>query len=80
MTIKRLFLALAVVAVLFTSCGKKELEDKLITQQKLNDSIQAIVAAKDAEMESLFQELNSIEQSLTEVSSKYGNVNNIHII
>ncbi len=77
MTIKRLFLALAVVAVLFTSCGKKELEDKIITQQKLNDSIQAVVAAKDAEMESLFQELNSIEQSLTEVSSKYGNVNKL---
>ncbi|MDD2530386.1 MAG: hypothetical protein PHN41_04080 [Bacteroidales bacterium] len=77
MTIKRLFLSLAVVAIVFASCGKKELEDKLITQQKLNDSIQAVIAAKDAEMESLFQELNSIEQSLTEVTSKYGNVNKL---
>ncbi len=77
MTIKRLFLSLAVVTLVFASCGKKELEEKLITQQKLNDSIQAVIAAKDAEMESLFQELNSIEQSLMEVTSKYGNVNKL---
>lgn len=74
---KRLFLTLTVVALVFASCGKKELEEKLITQQKLNDSIQAVIAAKDAEMESLFQELNSIEQSLTDVTSKYSNVNKL---
>ncbi|MDD2488233.1 MAG: hypothetical protein WC108_05155 [Bacteroidales bacterium] len=74
---KRLILALGVVALLFSSCGKKELEEKIITQQKLQDSIQAVLSAKDAEMESLFQELNAIEQSLSEVSAKYGNVNKL---
>ncbi|MFA7081561.1 MAG: hypothetical protein WC135_03005 [Bacteroidales bacterium] len=74
---KRLILTLGVVAVLFSSCGKKELEEKIITQQKLQDSIEAVISIKDAEMESLFQELNAIEQSLSDVSAKYGNVNKL---
>ena len=74
---KRFILAVSVIAFLFSSCGKKELENKIITQQKLNDSIQAVVTAKDNEMEALFQELNSIEQSLSEVTAKYGNVNKL---
>lgn len=74
---KKLILALSVVALIVSSCGKKELEDKIITQQKLQDSIHAVLQAKDAEIESLFQELNSIEESLSEVSSKYGNVNKL---
>ena len=74
---KRFILALGVVAVLFSSCGKQELEEKIITQQKLQDSIEAVISIKDAEMESLFQELNAIEQSLSDVSAKYGNVNKL---
>ncbi|MCK9163969.1 MAG: hypothetical protein WCR29_02045 [Bacteroidales bacterium] len=74
---KRFILALGVVALLFSSCGKKELEDKIITQQKLQDSIEAVLSIKDAEMEGLFQELNAIEQSLSDVSAKYGNVNKL---
>ncbi len=74
---KRFILALGVVAVLFSSCGKQELEEKIITQQKLQDSIEAVLSIKDAEMESLFQELNAIEQSLSDVSAKYGNVNKL---
>lgn len=74
---KKLILALSVIALIVSSCGKKELEDKIITQQKLQDSIQSVLTAKDNEMEALFQELNAIEQSLSEVNSKYGNVNKL---
>ncbi|MFA6199934.1 MAG: hypothetical protein WC679_05990 [Bacteroidales bacterium] len=74
---KKIILAISVIVFLVSSCGKKELENKIITQQKLNDSIQAIIVSKDNEIESLFQDLNSIEQSLSEVSSKYGNVNKL---
>ena len=74
---KKIILAISVIVFLVSSCGKKELETKIITQQKLNDSIQAIIVSKDNEIESLFQDLNSIEQSLSEVSSKYGTVNKL---
>ncbi len=74
---KKIILAISVIVFLVSSCGKKELENKIITQQKLNDSIQAIIVSKDNEIESLFQDLNSIEQSLSEVSSKYGTVNKL---
>lgn len=74
---KKIILAISVIVFLVSSCGKKELENKIITQQKLQDSIQAVLTAKDNEMESLFQELNSIEQSLSEVTSKYGTVNKL---
>ncbi|MDR0970951.1 MAG: hypothetical protein LBM25_01025 [Bacteroidales bacterium] len=74
---KRIILSLSIIALVFSSCGKKELQDQLITQQKLNDSIQAVIKAKDAELEELFQELNSIEQSLSDVTSKYSNVNKL---
>jgi len=74
---KRFILGLGVIALLFSSCGKKELEDQIITRQKLQDSIEAVLSIKDAEMESLFQELNAIEESLSEVSAKYGSVNKL---
>ena len=74
---KKLVLALSVIALIVSSCGKKELEEKIITQQKLQDSIQAVLQAKDSEIESLFQELNAIEESLSEVTSKYGTVSKL---
>lgn len=74
---KRFILRLGVIALLFSSCGKKELEDQIITRQKLQDSIEAVLSIKDAEMESLFQELNAIEESLSEVSAKYGSVSKL---
>jgi uncharacterized protein (DUF3084 family) len=68
---KKYLLALGVIAIAITSCGKKELEEKLITQQALNDSIQAALNKRNAEVEDLFAQLNEIEQSLDEMSAKY---------
>ncbi len=65
------------MALILSSCGNKELKEQVITQQKLNDSIEAVLAQKDSELESLFEELNFIEESLSEVSSKYGSVNKL---
>ena len=74
---RKLLLSLSVMALILSSCGNKELKEQVITQQKLNDSIEAVLAQKDSELESLFEELNFIEESLSEVSSKYGSVNKL---
>jgi uncharacterized protein (DUF3084 family) len=74
---RKYLLALGVIAIAITSCGKKELEDKLITQQALNDSIQAALSKRNAEVEELFAQLNEIEASLGEMSAKYVNANNM---
>ncbi|MDR1847882.1 MAG: hypothetical protein LBR17_07190 [Bacteroidales bacterium] len=72
---RKYLLALGIIAVAITSCGKKELEEQLITQQALNDSIQAALNKRNAEVEDLFAQLNEIEQSLDEMSAKYVDVN-----
>ncbi|MDR0790722.1 MAG: hypothetical protein LBO06_08030 [Bacteroidales bacterium] len=72
---KKYLLALGVIAIAITSCGKKELEEQLITQQALNDSIQSALNKRNAEVEDLFAQLNEIEQSLGEMSAKYVSVN-----
>ncbi|MDR1725770.1 MAG: hypothetical protein LBR28_05200 [Bacteroidales bacterium] len=74
---KKYLLALGIIAIAITSCGKKELEEKLITQQALNDSIQAALNKRNAEVEDLFAQLNEIEQSLDEMSAKYVDVNKL---
>ena len=43
----------------------------------MNDSIEAVLASKNAEMEMLFQQLNEIEESLTMVTSKYADVSKL---
>ena len=72
---KKYLLALGVIAIAVSSCGKKELEEQLITQQALNDSIQSALNKRNAEVEDLFAQLNEIEQSLGEMSEKYVNIN-----
>lgn len=67
-----LTLAIAVVAI-FSSCNK-DVEKMAISQQQLRDSVDAVVAAKDAEIEMLFQQLNEIETNLSTISTKYKNV------
>ncbi|MDR1005432.1 MAG: hypothetical protein LBL74_01015 [Bacteroidales bacterium] len=74
---KKYLLALGVIAIAVTSCGKKELEDQLISQQALNDSIQQVLNKKNAEVEDLFSQLNDIEKSLDEMSAKYADVNKL---
>jgi hypothetical protein len=66
-----LFITLSLTAI---SCKDKKTDDRLITQQRLQDSIQAMLISKDQEVENLFRDLSSIEQSLTAANVKYGNL------
>ncbi len=70
---------LIAIAALFlvASCTNKKMEEQLITQQALQDSIEAVLASKNAEVELLFQQLNEIEESLTSVTSKYADVSKL---
>ncbi|MDO5760050.1 MAG: hypothetical protein Q4Q06_03390 [Bacteroidota bacterium] len=74
---KKIFLALGLVATLLVSCGKREAQEKLVNQKAMQDSIQAVLDAKNREMEDLFAQLNEIEQDLNTVTSKYSNVESI---
>lgn len=75
---KKCFLAVLVAALFgFTACNSKKMEEQLITQKALNDSIEAALASKNAEVEMLFQQLNEIEESLSVVTSKYTDVSKL---
>ncbi|MBQ9254445.1 MAG: hypothetical protein IJ180_06720 [Bacteroidales bacterium] len=72
---KKILLVCTLMAtVLFFSCGKKEMEQKLVNQKALQDSVQAALDAKNNEVESLFAQLNEIEENLNTVTSKYSSV------
>ncbi len=73
---KKFFLImLAALPLVFTSC-KGEDPEKVAALQKA-DSLQAIVDAKDGEIDALFEVLNEIETNLTEISSRYSKVSNL---
>ena len=75
---KRILLALSLVTmVVFYGCGKKELEEKLVNQKAVQDSVQKALDAKNSELESLFEQLNAIESDLDVVTSKYSDVNTL---
>lgn len=75
---KRLVLTTAMLVMFaLTACTNKKMEDQLISQKAMNDSIEAVLASKNAEMEMLFQQLNEIEESLTMVTSKYADVSKL---
>jgi uncharacterized protein YhaN len=68
---KALFtLTLAVVSILFTACNQKELDNSKATI----DSLQAVVDAKDNEINELFDMLNDIEENMSAINSKYSTV------
>ena len=75
---KRTLFAAALIAVTaFAACTNKKAEQQLVTQKALQDSIESVLASKNAEVEMLFQQLNEIEESLTAVTSKYANVSKL---
>lgn len=74
---KILFIMLVASICTLFSCGKKEMEQKLVNQKTMQDSIQAALDAKNAETESLFAQLNEIEENLNAVTSKYSKVESI---
>ncbi len=63
-------LGLSMLALSFTACNQKEIDAQKVTI----DSLQAIVDAKDGELNDLFDMLNEIEDNLTAINSKYSNV------
>ena len=72
---KSLFIiGLFVIATLF-SC-KNDAEQKA-REQKIHDSFAQLMSAKDTELEGLFQELNNIDSSLTQVTNTYSSVSKV---
>src|SRR5574344_502249 len=71
---KRFVLLTFILAFITISCNNKNTQERLLTQQRLQDSIQSTVVAKDKEVNGLFKSLNAIEQSLATVNIKYGQV------
>lgn len=73
---KKFFLImLAALPLAFISC-KGEDPEKVAALQKA-DSLQAIVDAKDGEIDALFEVLNEIETNLSEISARYSKVNSL---
>ena len=74
---RTLFAAALIAVVAFAACTNKKAEQQLVTQKALQDSIESVLASKNAEVEMLFQQLNEIEESLSAVTSKYANVSKL---
>lgn len=73
---KRTLIVIAAL-VLAVGCKDKKMEEQLISQKALQDSIESVLASRNAEVEMLFQQLNEIEESLSQVTSKYANVSKL---
>lgn len=65
----------AATPLLFVSCNNEDPEKTAAIQRA--DSLQAIVDSKDDEINSLFEVLNEIENNLSEISSRYSQVNTL---
>lgn len=65
-----LALSLGLVTLGFTACNQKELDNSKATI----DSLQAVVEAKDNEINDLFDMLNDIEENMSAINSKYSTV------
>ena len=68
-----LLMTLAVASMCFSACHQKEMEQL----QREKDSLQSIVTNQDAELSTLFETLNQIEENLNLVSEKYAAAQNI---
>ena len=65
-----LAMSLALVSTAFVACNQKELDN----QKATIDSLQAVVEAKDTEINDLFDMLNDIEENMSAINSKYSTV------
>lgn len=72
---KLFFIVAALMPLVFTSCGGEDPEKETLARKA--DSLQAIVNAKDSEIDALFEVLNEIETSLGDISSRYSKVNSL---
>lgn len=74
---KRTYLLIASLVLILTGACNKKAEQELLMQKALQDSVEAALAAKNTEVEMLFQQLNEIEENLSVVTSKYADVSKI---
>ena len=74
---KRTYLLIASLVLILASACNNKAEKELLTQKALQDSVEAALAAKNTEVEMLFQQLNEIEENLSVVTSKYADVSKI---
>jgi uncharacterized coiled-coil protein SlyX len=74
---KRTYLLIAGLVLILASACNNKAEKELLTQKALQDSVEAALAAKNTEVEMLFQQLNEIEENLSVVTSKYADVSKI---
>lgn len=74
---KRTYLLIASFVLILAGACNNKAEQELLTQKALQDSVEAALAAKNTEVEMLFQQLNEIEENLSVVTSKYADVSKI---
>lgn len=74
---KKTYLLIASLVLILASACNSKAEQELLTQKALQDSVEAALAAKNTEVEMLFQQLNEIEENLSVVTSKYADVSKI---
>ena len=72
---KYFLILLAAMPLLFAAC-KGEDPEKVAALKKI-DSLQTIVETKDGEIDALFEVLNEIENNITEISTRYSQVNSL---
>ncbi|MBP5190767.1 MAG: hypothetical protein J6031_07625 [Bacteroidales bacterium] len=72
---KIVLVAISAVSMLFAACNGEDPEKEAAI--KRGDSLQAIVDAKDGEIDALFEVLNEIENNLAEISARYSKVSTL---
>lgn len=73
---KFFIISAAVLPLLFAACKGSENPETTAALRKA-DSLQAIIDTKDGEIDALFEVLNEIENNITEISNRYGQVNTL---
>lgn len=72
---KSLFIVgLFAIAAMF-GCSKEK--EQQVREKQIHDSFAQLMSAKDAELESFFQELNEIDASLTDITNQYSQVSTV---
>lgn len=74
---KKTYLLIASFVLILAGACNSKAEQELLMQKALQDSVEAALAAKNTEVEMLFQQLNEIEENLSVVTSKYADVSKI---
>jgi peptidoglycan hydrolase CwlO-like protein len=69
-----LIIGLFALAVVFGCSNEKEQQAR---EKQIHDSFAQLMSAKDTELEGLFQELNEIDASLTDITNQYSKVSSV---